>query len=471
MTNERPIMPALLIVDDERSICEVLEVTFRNDGYRVETVTSGEEAKKRLHARFCDIIIADIKMPAISGLDLLRYSREVSPESYFILITGVPTLESAIEAVHYGAYRYVIKGPRLTEEVQQAVQQAAETIRLRREAATLRREIRRLTGLDHIVSQSPKMRAIFEMIQTVAPTPSTVLISGESGTGKELVARAIHQNSSRSDKPFVSINCGAFPETLLESELFGYIRGAFTDAKQNKLGLFQSAEGGTLFLDEIGEMSLSMQVKLLRVLQERRVRPLGSTDEAPVDVRIIAATNHDLAQLVAEKRFREDLYYRISVIPIQLPPLRDRTEDIPLLARHFLLRFLEQMHKDKPRAIHPDALQRLENYPWPGNVRELENTIERAVALEASDGITVGVLPERIREPGEKSSRSFGTNGQEDKIILPQQGIDLPTHLQDLERGYLVAALDRAGGVGTRAAELLHISYRSFRHYAKKYGL
>ncbi len=461
-------MPALLIVDDERSICEVLEVNLRNDGYRVETATSGEEANRRLQSRFYDIIISDIKIPDVSGLDLLRYAREVSPDSYFILITGVPTLESAIEAVHYGAYRYVIKGPRLSEEVQQAVQQAAETIQLKREAATLRREIRRLTGIDHIISQSPKMRAIFEVIQTVAPTPSTVLISGESGTGKELVARAIHQNSSRPDKPFVSINCGAFPETLLESELFGYSRGAFTDAKQNKLGLFQAAEGGTLFLDEIGEMSLSMQVKLLRVLQDRRVRPLGTTEEVPVDVRIIAATNHDLAQLVAEKRFREDLYYRISVIPIHLPPLRDRAEDIPLLAHHFVRRFLEQMNKEKPRAIHPDALQRLENYAWPGNVRELENTIERAVALEANDEITVGVLPEKIREPGEKSN---GSNGQNDEILLPEGGIDLPTHLQDLERGYLVAALDRAGGVGTRAAELLHISYRSFRHYAKKYGL
>ena len=458
----------LLVVDDERSICEVLEINLRGEGYRVETATSGEEAKKRLESGFYDIIISDIKIPAVSGLDLLRYAREVSPESYFILITGVPTLESAIEAVHYGAYRYVIKGPRLTEEVQRAVQQASETIQLKREAATLRREIRRLTGLDHIISQSPKMRAIFEVIQTVAPTPSTVLISGESGTGKELVARAIHQNSPRLDKPFVSINCGAFPETLLESELFGFSRGAFTDAKQNKLGLFQSAEGGTLFLDEIGEMSLSMQVKLLRVLQDHRVRPLGSTEEVTVDVRIIAATNQDLAHLVSDKRFREDLYYRISVIPIELPPLRERSEDIPLLANHFVRRFLEQMSKDKPRAIHPDALQRLENYTWPGNVRELENTIERAVALEAGDEITVGVLPEKIRAPEENAE---GADGERDKVLLPEGGIDLPTHLEELERGYLVAALDRAGGVGTRAAELLHISYRSFRHYAKKYGL
>jgi DNA-binding NtrC family response regulator len=468
MTNERANLPTLMIVDDERSICDVLEVTFRNDGYRVDTATSGEEAEKKLQSRLYDIIISDIKMPTVSGLDLLRYAREVSPDSYFILITGVPTLESAIEAVHYGAYRYVIKGPRLTEEVQQAVQQAVDTIRLKREAVTLRREIRRLTGLDHIVSQSPKMRAVFEVIQTVAATPSTVLISGESGTGKELVARAIHQNSTRSDKPFVSINCGAFPETLLESELFGYMRGAFTDAKQNKLGLFQSAEGGTLFLDEIGEMSLSMQVKLLRVLQDRKVRPLGSTDEVPVDVRIIAATNHDLSELVAEKKFREDLYYRISVIPIQLPPLRDRNEDIPLLARHFLLRFLDQMHKDKPRNIQPEALQRLEDYPWPGNVRELENTIERAVALEAGDEITLGVLPDKIREQDESPSAG---NGEGNEVFLPQEGIDLPAHMRELEREYLVAALDRAGGIGTRAAQLLNITYRSFRHYAKKYGL
>ncbi|HVA72441.1 MAG TPA: sigma-54 dependent transcriptional regulator, partial [Candidatus Limnocylindrales bacterium] len=332
-------MAQLLVVDDERSICELLEITFRKEGHRVDIAANGEAAKRRLESQIYDIVISDIRMPDMTGVELLQFSKEVSPATVFILITGVPTLGTAIDAVNFGADRYVIKGDKLLDELKPAIRQVAETLKLKKEAGILRREIRRLTGLDHIIGTSPKMRAIFDLIQTVAPQSSRVLITGESGTGKELVARAIHENSARSKAPFITINCGAFPETLLESELFGYLKGAFTGANENRAGLFQAADGGTLFMDEIGNMSPTMQVKLYRVLQEGKVRPIGSTEEADVDVRVIAATNRDLEKEIAEGRFREDLYYRLSVIPIHVPALRDRREDIPLLTRHFLERF------------------------------------------------------------------------------------------------------------------------------------
>ncbi len=281
-------MAHLLIVDDERSIRELLEISFRKEGHKVEVATNGESAKRLLASRIFDIVVSDICMPDMDGVELLRYSKEVSPASTFILITGVPTIDTAVSAVNFGADRYVIKGDRLLDELRPAVQQVAERLALRNEAGYLRRELRRLTGLDHMIGTSPKMRAIFELIQNIAPQPSRVLITGESGTGKELVARAIHENSARAKNPFITINCGAFPETLLESELFGYVKGAFTGANENRHGLFHAANGGTLFMDEIGNMSVTMQVKLYRVLQEGKVRAIGSTEESDVDVRIIA---------------------------------------------------------------------------------------------------------------------------------------------------------------------------------------
>ncbi|MGH9756984.1 MAG: sigma-54-dependent transcriptional regulator, partial [Candidatus Acidiferrales bacterium] len=292
-------MAQLLVVDDERSICELLEISFRKEGHKVEVATNGEAAKRRLASHVFDIVISDIGMPDTDGVDLLRYTKEVSPATVFILITGVPTVNTAVDAVNYGADRYVIKSDRLVDDLRSAVQIVAENLALKKEASYLRREIRRLTGLDHIIGVSPKMRAIFELIQNIAPQSSRVLITGESGTGKELVARAIHENSARSKNPFITINCGAFPETLLESELFGYMKGAFTGANENRRGLFQAAHGGTLFMDEIGNMSVTMQVKLYRVLQEGKVRPLGSNEEADVDVRVIAATNKDLEKEIA----------------------------------------------------------------------------------------------------------------------------------------------------------------------------
>src|ERR1700727_1310981 len=386
----------ILVVDDEKSICELLEITFRKEGYRVEVAHNVETAKRKLESQIFDIIISDIRMPGEGGVDLLKFSKEIAPDCFFLLITGVPTVETAIAAINSGADRYVIKDHELVEQLRRAVREVAENLKWKKEAGYLRREIRRLTGLDNIIGQSPNMKAIFDLIQTIAPQTSRVLITGESGTGKELIARAIHENSARAKKPFITINCGAFPETLLESELFGYVKGSFTGANENRRGLFQAADGGTLFMDEIGNMSVTMQVKLYRVLQESKVRPIGSTEETDVDVRIIAATNKDLAKEIAEERFREDLYYRLSVIPIHLPPLRERNDDIPLLAREFLGRFAKSINK-KIDGIDPEAMRRLEVYDWPGNVRELENTIERAVALEAGNRISVSALPERIQ--------------------------------------------------------------------------
>jgi two-component system response regulator PilR (NtrC family) len=459
-------MPHILVVDDEKSIGELLEITFRKEGHRVEVVHSVEAAKRKLESQIFDIIISDVRMPGESGVELLKFAKEISPGSFFLLMTALPALDTAIAALNSGADRYVIKGHSLVDQLRLAVHEVSESLKWKKEAGYLRRELRRLTGLDNIIGQSPNMRAIFDMIQTVAPQTSRVLITGESGTGKELVARAIHENSVRAQAPFITINCGAFPETLLESELFGYMKGAFTGANENRQGLFQAAHGGTLFMDEIGNMSLTMQVKLYRVLQEGKVRPIGSTEEADVDVRIIAATNKEFEKEIAEGRFREDLYYRLSVIPIQVPPLRERRDDIPLLARHFLERFRKTMEKPI-EAISPEAMTRLESYDWPGNVRELENTMERAVALETGREISLKVLPDRIA--GYSGSSIGVPEGQ--AAGFPVDGVDFEKEISAAERRYLQAALEKAGGVRTRAAEFLKISYRSFRHYAKKHNL
>jgi two-component system, NtrC family, response regulator PilR len=459
-------MPNILVVDDERSICELLEITFRKEGHRIEVANSVEAAKRKLESQIFDIVISDVRMPGESGVDLLKLTQEIAPDCFFLLITGVPTVETAIAAINSGADRYVIKDHELVDQLRRAVREVSESLKWKKEAGYLRRELRRLTGLDNIIGQSPNMRAIFELIQTIAPQTSRVLITGESGTGKELVARAIHENSMRAQAPFITINCGAFPETLLESELFGYMKGSFTGANENRQGLFQAAHGGTLFMDEIGNMSLTMQVKLYRVLQEGKVRPIGSTEESDVDVRIIAATNKNFEKEIAEGRFREDLYYRLSVIPIQLPPLRERREDIPLLARHFLETFRKTMEKPVER-ISPEAMSRLESYDWPGNVRELENTMERAIALETTGEVSLRVLPDRIAG----YSGSAALTGPDGTTGFPAEGVDFEKEIAEAERRYLQSALERTHGVRTQAADLLKISYRSFRHYAKKHNL
>jgi two-component system response regulator PilR (NtrC family) len=454
-------MANLLVVDDEKSLCEMLDITFRKDGHRIETVTALEQARKKLTSNIYDVIISDIRLPEGSGLDVLRLARETDEEAKVILMTAAASLESAIEAVKTGAFDYILKTPSLVDELRLAVSRAVELRVIRQENRSMRRQLKR--GLESLLGQSAAMKALKELIATVAATGSNILITGESGTGKELVARAMHACSPRLEGPFVPVNCGAFPETLLESELFGYVKGAFTGATSNRQGLFESANGGTLFLDEIGDMSLAMQVKLLRALQERTVRPLGGAMEVPVDVRLITATNRNLQRAVGEKNFREDLYYRISVIPVEIPPLRARSEDIPLLATHFLNEFSKKMGKHLT-GLGREALSLLENYSWPGNVRELENTIERAVALEKGEEITLRSLPDKLSGPVLPAP-------ERTEPLVPAEGVKFEERVGATERAYLQAALQQAGGVRTRAAELLGMSYRSFRHYAKKYGL
>src|ERR1051326_1418444 len=456
-------MASILVCDDQRSICEMLDISLRKDGHRVETVNAGEAAKKKLSSANYEVLITDIKMPQTDGIEVLRFARQSSPETSVILITAVEDYEAAVQAVKGGAFDYIHKGPGLLDEVKISVGRALETLTLQRENFALKRDAATRNSLDNIVGSSPVLEKLKTTIRTVAPTGSTVLIYGESGTGKELVARAVHACSPRASEPFISINRGAFPETLLESELFGYVKGAFTGATQNKRGLFEVSNGGTVFLDEISEMSLAMQVKLLRVLQERVVRPVGGTHEIAIDVRVIAATNKDLEAMVAEKTFREDLYYRISVIPIHVPPLRHRRDDIPLLASHFLKKYAPAAGKSIHR-IQKRSLETLLSYEWPGNVRQLENTIERAVAMETADELRVELPQERARAV----AAGVGGNGY---VSLPADGMDMERYVADVERSLLQSALRQSGGVQTRAAEMLKLSYRSFRHLMKKYEL
>src|SRR6266403_5866811 len=428
-------MPNILICDDERSICEMLDITLRREGYKVETVNSGEAAKKRLESALYDVLVTDIKMPNINGIEVLRHAHKLLPESAVILITAVDDYEAAVEAVKAGgAADYIRKSPGLVDEIKLAVRRALEKVALSRQNFALKRDAATRNSLENIIGGSPAIEKLKQTIRTVASTQSTVLIYGESGTGKELVARALHVCSPRAAEPFVSVNCGAFPETLLESELFGYLKGAFTGANQNRRGLFEVADQGTIFLDEISEMTMSMQVKLLRVLQERTVRPVGGTSEIPIDVRVIAATNRDLDRQVAENTFREDLYYRLSVIPVSVPPLRERREDVPLLGNHFLKKYAPAAGKSILR-VNGDSLGALCGYDWPGNVRQLENTIERAVALETEEELRIELPAERPKARAAAAGAglpgiggSISTGG-----ILPD-GVDMEKYVADIER-------------------------------------
>ncbi|HEY6349302.1 MAG TPA: sigma-54 dependent transcriptional regulator [Candidatus Angelobacter sp.] len=458
-------MASILVCDDQRSICEMLDISLRKDGHRVETVGAGEAAKKRLSSANYEILVTDIKMPQTDGIEVLHYARQVSPDTSVILITAVEDYEAAVQAVKGGAFDYIHKGPGLLEELKIAVSRSVEALNLRRQNFAFKRDAASRNSLDNIIGKSESIEKLKQTIRTIATTGSTVLIYGESGTGKELVARAVHSCSPRASEPFVSINCGAFPETLLESELFGYVKGAFTGANQNKRGLFEVASGGAIFLDEISEMSVSMQVKLLRVLQERNLRPVGGTQETPIDVRVIAATNKDLKQLVANNLFREDLYYRVSVIPIFVPPLRERREDVELLANHFLKKYTTAAQKSILR-INPASLASLHDSEWPGNVRQLENTIERAVALEITQELRIDIEPEHPKN-GLVPANGNG-NGHHD---VPAEGLDFDKYVAGIERSLIESALEQSGGVQTRAAELLKVSYRSFRHLLKKYDI
>jgi two-component system response regulator PilR (NtrC family) len=458
-------MGYILVCDDERSICTMLQIAFQNQGHRVETVTSGEMACRKIDSTLYDIVVTDVRMPHVNGMEVLQHSRRVSPDTMVIVITAVDDSDVPIEALNAGAFYYIRKGPKLLEDVLTAAALALDGSRLRQQNAALRRDAAQRNSLDNIIGESEAMRLLKQTIRTIATTTSTVIVSGESGTGKELVARAIHTCSPRSSEAFVSVNCGAFPETLLESELFGYVKGSFTGATSNKHGLFELSSGGTIFLDEISETTLPMQVKLLRVLQERCIRPVGGGQETPVDVRVVAATNKNLLQLVQDGQFREDLYYRLSVIPVQVPPLRDRGDDIVLLANHFLKKFAVQMGKNVVR-LSPESLSTMKGYDWPGNVRVLENTIERAVAMSTEEELRVD-LP----NSGASSIPTAAANAGALGVVLPTDGIDLERYIADVEKSLLQSALRRSSGIQTRAAELLHLSYRSFRHMMKKYDL
>jgi len=462
----------ILVCDDERSICEMLDIALRREGHRVETVQSGQAAKNKIDGNLFDLIITDIKMPNIDGIEVLRHAHRVSPDSPVILITAVDDYEAAVEAVKAGgASDYIRKSPGLVDEIKLAINRVLEKLSLSKQNFALRRDAASHNSLDNIIGSSAAMEKLKHTVRTVASTASTVLIHGESGTGKELVARAVHICSPRATEPFVSVNCGAFPESLLESELFGYLKGAFTGANQNKRGLFEVADGGTIFLDEISEMTLAMQVKLLRVLQERTVRPVGGTSEIPIDVRVIAATNRDLDRAVAENLFREDLYYRLNVIPIRVPNLRERREDILLLANHFLKKYAAAANRSILR-VNKNSLDALCDYEWPGNVRQLENTVERAVALEMSDELHVELPAERPKVRA--AAAGVGIVGGMSEItagaILPE-GVGMEVYVANIERGLLQNALEHSSGVQTKAADLLGISYRSFRHLMKKYEL
>jgi len=459
-------MDRVLIVDDEKGMRDFLGIMLRKEGYAVSQAESAEKASDLISRGEFDLVISDISMPGQSGLEVLRQSKAASPETPVIMITAYASTESAVEALKLGAYDYIIK-PFDVDELKIVVHNALDKRRLENENRILKRELKEKLRSDELVGDSPRMREVFDLIGKIAPTNSTVLISGESGTGKELVARAIHAGSPRKERPFVSINCGAMPDELLESELFGHVRGSFTGAVTAKKGLFEVADGGTIFLDEIGDTTPAMQVKLLRVLQERRIRRVGGTEETEVNVRVLAASNQDLDQMVRDRRFREDLYYRINVIQIKMPALRDKRDDIPTLALHFLVKYSRAMGKKITR-ISEGAIEHLLRHEWPGNVRELENVVERAVALETSREISLRVLPDRIA--GYSTSTFTGSAGGP-LAEFPAGGIDFEKQIAETERRYLQAALAKAEGVRTRASEMLNISYRSFRHYAKKHNL
>ena len=459
-------MANILVCDDERSICELLDIALRKDGHKLETVNSGDAAIRKIDGALYDVVLTDVKMPnsTAGGIDVLKHARKVSPESAVILITAVEDVHAAIEAVRAGAADYIQKGPDLVDAVRVAIDRSLDRVSLRRQNLALRRDAASRNSLDNIIGVSRAMEKLKETIRTVAATQSTVVVHGESGTGKELVARALHDCSPRAGEPFVPVNCGAFPETLLESELFGYVKGAFTGATHNNRGLFEMANLGSIFLDEVSEMSLAMQVKLLRALQERTIRPVGGSEEIPVDVRVIAATNKDLEKMVADATFREDLYYRLSVIPIEVPPLRERREDIPLLASHFLKKYAPAAGKSILRVAEA-SMRDLCAFDWPGNVRQLENTIERAVALESGNELHVELPVERAR------AKAAVVGGAPIEATLPSEGLDLEMHIAGIERSLIQSALKQSGGVQTRAADLLKLSYRSFRHLLKKYNI
>jgi two-component system response regulator PilR (NtrC family) len=455
----------ILVVDDEESIREFFEIMLKREGYDVLTVPNGREALETLKKGPVDLVISDIQMPEMSGMELLSAGRELDPELLMIMITAFGSTETAVEAMKLGAYDYVQK-PFKIDEVKIIIRQALEKKSLKLENAQLKKELGTKYAFDNIIGGAPPMMRIYEMVKRVANTKSSVLITGESGTGKELIARAIHYNGPLKDKPFVTVNCGAIPENLMESEMFGHKKGSFTGAIADKKGLFEVANGGTIFLDELGELPLTMQVKLLRVLQEGTFKRVGGTEDVQVDVRVISATNKNLDLEVKVGRFREDLFYRMNVIQIHCPPLRERREDIPMLANHFLDKFAKVLGINVKK-ISNEAMDVIKRYHYPGNVRELENIIERTVALEPGPMILPDSLPRHLLEVQQPAGQ-LDANKIE---IDDQKGIELEKLVAEFERTLLIKALQQTGGVKKKAAKLLNISFRSMRYRVDKYAL
>jgi DNA-binding NtrC family response regulator len=452
-------METILVVDDEKSILDLLSMVFKKEGFQVKTSLGTPSVYELVDDDDFDLLICDIKMPKVDGMELLKHVKKQKPIVPVIMITAYGSVKQAVEALKVGALDYVVK-PFDIEELKILVSHGLEERKIREENILLKKSFQEQSSFENMIGKSKAMREVFGLIEKVATTDSTVLVTGESGTGKEMAAKAIHALSRRRERPFVSINCAALPENLLESELFGHTKGSFTGAVADKKGMFETAHAGTIFLDEVGELSPWTQVKLFRVLQERRIRRVGGTDEILVDVRIIAATNQDLKKRIEEGKFREELFYRLNVISFEMPALRKRTEDIPLLISYFLQKHCEKMGR-KTKRLTPEVISFLETYGWPGNVRELENLIERTVAVEERETITVSCLPRDILE----------MRRSEDGPAVLKPGFDLEGHLDQIAKKYIQEAGSASRGNMKKMASLLGVSYRSLRYLIEKYQL
>ncbi len=460
--SRRSMEETVLLVDDEENTRAALSIALEREGYHVLPASNGQEGIEALDNNPIDILITDLKMPGISGMELLQYARKKYPEVMVIVITGYASVESAINAMKDGAFDYITKPIKL-EEVKITLLKASEKRNLLIENLLLKQQLKGKYKFENLVGASSAMHKVFSLMEKVVNTESTVLITGESGTGKELVAKAIHYNSPKKDKPFVAINCAAIPSELLESELFGHLKGSFTGAVANRMGKFELANTGTIFLDEIGSMSLALQGKILRVLQEKEIERVGGGKVTKVDVRVLSATNVELEKAVKKGLFRDDLFYRLNVIPIHLPPLRERVEDIPLLAGHFIKKYNEKLGKEI-RGLAPGVMDYLAAYNWPGNIRELENVIERALTLTEGKYIDVDALPPSLTRPASEAPFSFTAH-------IPEKGIDLEKELENLESQVIKLALKKAGGVKSKAADLLKVKRTTLIEKVKRLKL
>ena len=459
---EKAERETVLIVDDEVDLRTAIVTYLTQEGYDVQAASNGEEALERVKSVPFDILVTDMKLPGIDGTTVLQEALALYPEIIGIIITGYGTVESAVQAMKKGAYDYIAKPFQLVE-ISLVIKQALERRRLKAENAYLKTQLKEKYRFESIVGNSKPMQEVFQMVETISGTNSTVLITGETGTGKELIAKAIHFNSQRREQKIVSINCGAIPETLLESELFGHVKGAFTGAHQTRIGRFEQAHKGTIFLDEIGNMSQTLQVKLLRVLQEREFERVGGTETVKVDVRIIAATSAELKDMVDRNEFRSDLYYRLNVIPIHLPSLKDRREDVPLLAKHFIKKYCQSSNLE-PKTIAQEGMKMLMNYSWPGNIRQLENAIERAVALVGSRNI---ILPSDLPREVQKTNNNLFIS----EIYIPDEGVNFNTEVSFLERELILQSLKKSGGNKKQAAKLLNLKRTTLIEKLKRLDL